>query len=119
MPKHVLPACLHVTVCVSVLGGHLKYSIFLVLFVARQIPRRKRKLANDLSETRASKFCKRDNAAYVCYLIFLPHTHIRTHMCVFFLTISCYKQIKDVITQLNARGESGNWGRGTNLPQCD
>lgn len=36
MPKHVLPACLHVTVCVrmcmfvcvSVLGGHLKYSIF-------------------------------------------------------------------------------------------
>lgn len=91
MPKHVLPACMWLCVCVcmfvcvSVLGGHLKYIIFLVLLVARQIPRRKRKLANDLSETRASKFCKRDNAAYACYLIFLPHTHThtRTHVCIF------------------------------------
>lgn len=79
-----LSACLHMyvylCVCVSVLGGHLKYRIFFCLLVARQIPRRKRKLANDLSETRASKICKRDNAAYACYLIFLTHTHT----CVYF-----------------------------------
>lgn len=92
MPKHVLPACpstslpacicmcICVCVCVSVLGGHLKYRIFFCLLVARQIPRRKRKLANDLSETRASKICKRDNAAYACYLIFLTHTDT----CVYF-----------------------------------